>query len=68
MVKKILSIAFGILFFVASAQEIPQLETYTLKNGLKVFLVSDPTTDKSAAALDVNVGMVISSVMASYKI
>ncbi|CAI5452084.1 unnamed protein product [Caenorhabditis angaria] len=27
-----------------------------LTNGLKVLLVSDPTTDKSAAALDVNVG------------
>ncbi|CAJ0588568.1 unnamed protein product [Cylicocyclus nassatus] len=27
-----------------------------LVNGLKVFLVSDPTTDKSAAAMDVNVG------------
>ncbi|RWS24840.1 peptidase: M16 family-like protein [Leptotrombidium deliense] len=28
----------------------------TLSNGLKVLLISDPTTDKSAAALDVNVG------------
>ncbi|VDO93362.1 unnamed protein product [Soboliphyme baturini] len=27
-----------------------------LKNALKVLLISDPTTDKSAAALDVNVG------------
>lgn len=27
-----------------------------LTNGLKVLLVSDPTTDKSAAALDVNAG------------
>lgn len=28
----------------------------TLKNGLKVFLVSDPSMDRSAAALSVNVG------------
>ncbi|UYV75846.1 IDE, partial [Cordylochernes scorpioides] len=27
-----------------------------LANGLKVILISDPTTDKSAAAMDVNVG------------
>ena len=27
-----------------------------LENGLKVILVSDPTTDKAAAAMDVNVG------------
>jgi len=29
---------------------------FTLANGLKVLLVSDPRTDKAAAALDVNVG------------
>lgn len=27
-----------------------------LTNGLRVLLVSDPTTDKSAASLDVNIG------------
>ena len=27
-----------------------------LENGMKVVLVSDPTTDKAAAALDVNIG------------
>ncbi len=27
-----------------------------LNNGLKVLLISDPETDKSAAALDVNIG------------
>ena len=27
-----------------------------LDNGMKVILVSDPSTDKAAAALDVNVG------------
>ena len=39
MIKKILSIAFGALFFTANAQEVPQLETYTLKNGLKIHLL-----------------------------
>ena len=29
---------------------------FTLSNGLKVLLISDPTTDKAAAAMDVNVG------------
>ena len=28
-----------------------------LQNGLKVLLVSDPTTDRAAAALDVRVGI-----------
>lgn len=27
-----------------------------LKNGLKILLISDPKTDRSAAAMDVNVG------------
>ena len=27
-----------------------------LKNGMKVMLISDPLTDKSAAAMDVNIG------------
>jgi len=31
-------------------------ETLVLDNGLKVVLVSDPTTDKAAASLDVNIG------------
>src|ERR1700749_4580316 len=39
MIKKILSIAFTILFFAVNAQEVPQLETYTLKNGLKIYLL-----------------------------
>lgn len=29
-----------------------------LQNGLRVLLISDPTTDKSAAAMDVNIGTV----------
>jgi len=39
MIRKILSITFGILFFAANAQEVPQLETYSLKNGLKIYLL-----------------------------
>ena len=31
-----------------------------LNNGMKVLLISDPKTDKSAAAMEVNVGMYIS--------
>jgi len=27
-----------------------------LQNGMKILLISDPTTDKSAAALDVHIG------------
>jgi secreted Zn-dependent insulinase-like peptidase len=33
-----------------------EYETMVLDNGLKVVLVSDPSTDKAAAALDVNIG------------
>jgi len=29
---------------------------FLLNNGLKILLISDPETDKSAAALDVNIG------------
>jgi len=39
MIKKILSVAFCILFFAIKAQEIPQLETYSLKNGIKIYLL-----------------------------
>jgi len=28
-----------------------------LKNGMKILLISDPTTDKSAASLDVHIGI-----------
>jgi len=37
--KKILSIVFSLLICVVSAQETPTLETYTLKNGVKVYLM-----------------------------
>ena len=39
MTKKILSLALSMLFFAAFAQEVPSLETYTLKNGLKIHLM-----------------------------
>ena len=32
-----------------------------LCNGLKVLLVSDPTADKASAALDVNIGKLLST-------
>ena len=39
MINKILSITLSVLFFTATAQEVPQLETYSLKNGLKIYLL-----------------------------
>jgi len=30
-----------------------------LTNGMKVLLISDPTTDKSSAAMDVNIGLLV---------
>ncbi|HTA61170.1 MAG TPA: pitrilysin family protein [Bacteroidia bacterium] len=39
MSKKFLAITLSILFFAVSAQEVPQLETYSLKNGLKIYLL-----------------------------
>ncbi|WKY12611.1 hypothetical protein Q1695_003870 [Nippostrongylus brasiliensis] len=39
-----------------SSQDQREYRGLELTNGLKVLLVSDPTTDKSAAALDVNAG------------
>ena len=41
---------------IVSVEDKRQYRGLLLKNGLKVLLVSDPTTDKSAAALDVHVG------------
>lgn len=41
---------------VASPEDKRQYRGLLLKNGMKVLLISDPTTDKSAAAMDVNVG------------
>lgn len=42
---------------VKSAEDKRVYRGLELANHMKVLLVSDPTTDKSAAALDVNVGM-----------
>ncbi len=39
IMKKILPLVCSLLVFVVSAQEIPTLETYTLKNGLKIHLM-----------------------------
>src|ERR1017187_9836151 len=40
MKKRTLSLLSSVLFFAASsAQEVPQLETYKLKNGLKIYLL-----------------------------
>ncbi|XP_072943184.1 insulin-degrading enzyme isoform X2 [Epargyreus clarus] len=41
---------------IKSAEDKREYRGLQLTNGLKVLLVSDPTTDKSAAAMDVNVG------------
>jgi secreted Zn-dependent insulinase-like peptidase len=41
---------------VKSPNDARQYEALTLPNGLRVLLVSDPTTELAAAALDVNVG------------
>ena len=39
-----------------SMEDKRQYRGLVLENGLKVLLVSDPTTDKSAASLDVHIG------------
>lgn len=45
------------VFPVTSSPEDPRQYRYlTLSNNLRVLLISDPTTEKSAAALDVNIG------------
>lgn len=40
-----------------SAEDKRSYRALELSNKMKVLLVSDPTTDRSAAAMDVNVGM-----------
>ena len=42
-----------------SPQDDRQYRGLILPNGLKVLLISDKTTDKSAAALDVNIGHMV---------
>ncbi len=39
-------------------QDFRQYRGLTLENGMKVLLVHDPDTDKSAAAMEVNIGKV----------
>lgn len=41
---------------IKSPEDLREYRGLELVNKLKVLIVSDPTTDKSAAALDVNVG------------
>ena len=41
---------------IKSAEDKRQYRGLELNNGLKVLLISDPTTDESSAALDVHVG------------
>jgi len=41
---------------IKSANDKRSYKGLELSNGLKILLISDPTTDKSAAALDVNIG------------
>lgn len=42
---------------IKSAEDNRSYRGLELANRLKVLLVSDPTTDKSAAALDINIGI-----------
>ncbi len=41
---------------IKSAEDARAYRGLELTNGLKVLLISDPTTDKSSAALDVHIG------------
>lgn len=41
---------------IKSEEDKRQYRGLMLKNGLKVLLISDPETDRSAAAMDINVG------------
>ena len=41
---------------IKSIEDKRDYKAFILDNGLKVLLISDPETDKSAAALDVNIG------------
>ena len=58
--KAVFCVAFFLVLFVASAEAVKGdkrvTKTLTLKNGLAIFLVSDPDVHRSAAALTVGVG------------
>lgn len=43
---------------IKSAEDKRSYRGLELKNHMKVLLVSDPTTDRSAASMDVNIGKV----------
>lgn len=47
---------------IKSEEDQRQYRALVLNNDLKVLLISDPATDKSAAALDVHVGECLCSV------
>ena len=42
-----------------SASDQRSYQGLQLENGLKVMLISDPTTDKAAASMDVNIGSML---------
>lgn len=41
---------------IKSEEDLRKYRALVLENNLKVLLISDPNTDKSAAALDVHIG------------
>ena len=49
--------AYGRVFdIIKSCEDKREYKGYELQNKMKVLLVSDPTTEKAAAAVDVNIG------------
>ena len=48
---------------IKSEQDKREYRGLLLNNGMKVLLVSDPSTDKSAAAMEVNVGNAINNIL-----
>ena len=48
---------------IKSEQDKREYRGLLLNNGMKVLLVSDPSTDKSAAAMEVNVGNAINKIL-----
>lgn len=47
---------------IKSAEDKRSYRALELKNRMKVLLVSDPTTDRSAASMDVNIGEIFTNV------
>lgn len=48
---------------VKSEEDQREYRALVLENGLKVLLISDPVTDKSAAALDVHIGKCVVDIL-----